>query len=462
MSFSIRDVVEGGFCVGCGACGALRADIALQRSRFGIFEPSLAGVAETSIDLADQVCPFSDTTPDEDAVAHRVFQGEDGTRDRRIGQFTQLAAGHVVDPVQRETSSSGGLTNWIIGQLLETGRVDGVIHVFADGTDSSENMFSYAISRSREDLQGRGKSKYRATHMAAILQNVRGDGRRYVFVGVPCFVTAARHLASVDALYGEQLVYFVGLVCGHMKTTRFGESLAWQIGVPPDQLALVDFRLKAPDRPSSDYSFAALSKDGEWKSAPTRSLYGADWGHAFFQPKACDFCDDIFAEAADVALGDAWLPAFEKDWLGTNVLVSRRREIDTLLDEGVARGEIHLEALPAHVIAQSQGGNFRHRRDGLAVRLHDARKAGLPTPRKRVAAGKPVNYLRRRLIRLRQASAARSHTAFLKALQANDFSVFRRDMEPLTQSMARVYLMMKWLSPGAWRARLRSVVSRRR
>lgn len=39
--------------------------------------------------------------------------------------------------------------------------------------------------------------------------------------------------------------------------------------------------------------------------------------------KACDFCDDVFAETADIALGDAWLPEYVQDGNGTNVVVTR-------------------------------------------------------------------------------------------------------------------------------------------
>ncbi|WP_425531946.1 Coenzyme F420 hydrogenase/dehydrogenase, beta subunit C-terminal domain [Ancylobacter koreensis] len=50
---------------------------------------------------------------------------------------------------------------------------------------------------------------------------IKGDGRRYAIVGVPRVITAARHLARVDAVLGQQITVFVALVCGHMKSTHF-------------------------------------------------------------------------------------------------------------------------------------------------------------------------------------------------------------------------------------------------
>ena len=43
--------------------------------------------------------------------------------------------------------------------------------------------------------------------------------------------------------------------------------------------------------------------------------------------KACDFCEDVFGYCADVVLGDAWLPKYNKDPKGDNVVIVRNEEI---------------------------------------------------------------------------------------------------------------------------------------
>ena len=37
---------------------------------------------------------------------------------------------------------------------------------------------------------------------------------------------------------------------------------------------------------------------------------------------ACEFCDDVVGETADMSVGDAWLPGYVSDWRGTSVVVS--------------------------------------------------------------------------------------------------------------------------------------------
>lgn len=444
--FSITDVVSGGYCVGCGACATVSPDISMRVTAMATFEPDLAKASAESLDVAGKVCPFSDQSPNETEAGTRLFSVDSDKFDPLIGYYNILGAGGVADKAARETSSSGGLTNWILLRLMQRGLVDGIIHVGTDDTCSSdERLFGYSVSTSAEQVISKKKSKYYATQMSDVLHFIKGDGRRYAFVGVPCFVSAARHIAEIDPTYRRQVLFFIGLVCGHLKSARFPELMAWQLGVPPTDLAEVDFRLKRAGGPASHYHFAARSKTtGKWNSAVASSLYGGDWGHAFFQPKACDYCDDIFAEAADVALGDAWIPRYDQDWLGTNVVVSRNREIDAIVAEGQKDGSIEWDALSESDLVRSQAGNFRHRRDALSLRLADAIARGEKVPHKRIAPGSvKLSMLRKRIIRLREKTATMSHIAFAEARSAGDLSLFMVRMKPLTASVATTYRMMK-------------------
>ena len=81
--------------------------------------------------------------------------------------------------------------------------------------------------------------------------------------------------------------------------------------------------------------------------------------------------EHIYAETADICLGDAWLPAYRDEWRGTNIVVVRSPHLQALLLEGAGSGEIELEELSHADMVASQGGNFRHRRVGVAVRVGD-------------------------------------------------------------------------------------------
>jgi len=451
---TIADVVGCGSCVGCGACEvATDGRVNLKLTSRQVYEATLGGASEDDLRQASEVCPFADESPDEDAVASSLFPTL--PTDSRVGRHLAAYAGRIAAG-DVTASSSGGLTNWLLTRLLEEGQVDGVVHV-GPGQDV---LFEYVVSTSVEELGARRKSQYYPINFAGALAQIRGDGKRYAFVGIPCAVKAVRHLTARDDTLREQLAFVVGIVCGHLKSMAYAQSFAWQVGIAPDELAAVDFRVKDPTRTSREYGFRATAHDGRTGEAKTLSLVGGSWGHAVFQLGACDYCDDIFAETADVVLGDAWLARYEIDWRGTNVVMTRRAEIDALFRKGRERGQITLDDLDIGEVAATQGGNFRHRRDGLAVRLADDQAAGQWTPRKRVPPDETVvDAERRSLIRRRRELSRLSHRVFEEALRRRDLRVYLdgigpsiRDYQEATKMSFRIRLRNK-LQREAWKLR---------
>lgn len=436
MPPSILKVIENDVCVGCGACSvATRGAIQVRRGRYGAFVAELAQAGDAVLEKASRVCPFAHEAANEDAIAERVI-ADAPFADPRVGKYTAIHAGRVSSDDYLNDSSSGGMTSWLVGKLLEGGHVDGVIHVGSGEND----LFAYAVSCSMAEVRGKRKSAYYSTSFADAIETIRGDGRRYALVGVPCFVKAARLVCLDDPALDAQLRYFVGLVCGHLKSAAFAEFLAWQCGVVPDEVKAVDFRVKAPGRDAGRYDFGVLRKDSDdWITRPTYTLQGGNWGHGMFQLNACNYCDDIFAETADVVFGDAWLPEYRADWRGTNIVLTRNATIERILADGRASGEIVLDALSADRAADSQGGNFRHRREGLAVRLADDLRDGRWVPLKRVAPGSlPVTGRRKALVRQRRVISEASHRLFAEARRRASLQYFVTGVQPLVAKYERL------------------------
>jgi coenzyme F420-reducing hydrogenase beta subunit len=429
MAHTIEDTVARGICIGCGACSvATRGAIPLTLSRRGLYSASLEGVEEADVRRGSRVCPFSDDALNEDDLGTPTAAGNALPADARLGHHSRIFVGRHRSDDFLLGSSSGGLTTWLLDQLLTQGLVDAVIHV--GRASDQDDLFQYTISSDRESLTARRKSQYYPTTLRDVLETARLSGQRHALVGVPCFIKAARLLCREDPTLEAAIPFFVGLVCGHMKTRFFAESLAWQMGIAPTELAAVDFRIKNPARKSSDYDFGAKRRGGqEYVQRRTQTLIGGNWGHGAFQPEACNFCDDVFAETADVVFGDAWLPRFKDDWRGTNVVVSRNEEIDRILQGGAASGAIELESIGVDEAAQSQAGGFRHRRDGLAVRLADDLSAGLSVPKKRVRPDpNRSGGGRRALIHQRRAMSELSLESFAEARAGQDLDTYLRPM----------------------------------
>lgn len=457
-------VVDEGYCIGCGACASVvDSPVEMRMDDFGQYRPFLRdrhsrGDAATELDL---VCPFSERALDEDALAEENLGDMD--HDWRVGKYMDILAGHVEEGTFRRRGSSGGFTSWILAELLERKLIDGVIHV-TEGPDTEEEpLFRYGVSDDLAAVVKGAKSRYYPVEFSQAVSILRERPGRYAFVGVPCFVKAMRLLAHQDELVKASVRFGISIFCGHGKSAGFAESYAWQMGIHPDELGRIDFRVKNPDAPANLYRVSAAPRaqiDRRAKEVPNSELFGADWGLGFFKPKACDFCDDIAGETADVSLGDAWLPEFVGDGGGSNIIIIRNPVIANVIREGMDRGAIRCERLGPERIFDSQAGNYRHRREGLAFRLHEVDRAGGWRPPKRIAPrADHIPARRKRLYRLRSIMSEASHIAFRTARQKDDFAYFKRTMAPyvrkhekLRRSMLR-QIWWRWFRPFFGRIR---------
>lgn len=435
----IRDVVSGGYCVGCGVCVAAAAGlkIVFNGSRYEV------GVANADVAVANnatfaKVCPFSNQSPDETTHSDKLF-GEI-SYDNRLGRYRDIYGGYVKTAGYRKGGSSGGMASWILAELLKAGLVDGVIHV--KEKVKNEPLFTYEISLSEEAVRAGQKSRYYPIEMSEVLNSIRLMPGRYAIVGVPCFIKAVRSLAEIDEEIRSKIAFTVGLVCGHLKTAYFAKLLAWQAEIPPSDLASIDFRVKVEGSPSSRYAFRATdSRSGENRTRMMSEIIGGDWGLGFFKLKACDFCDDVFAETADIVVGDAWLPRYEKDSEGTNIVVVRNARLSQMIQHGIAAGDLELERLSVEDACASQHSGLMHRREGLSWRLAEAHKLGTGyVPRKRVAPGSvEVSRRRARIYRMREQLRDKYVAAFEKAIAKGQIAVFFREMQPLIKKYSALY-----------------------
>jgi hypothetical protein len=111
-----------------------------------------------------------------------------------------------------------------------------------------------------------------------------------------------------------------------------------------------------------------------------------------------------------------------------------------MIEQAHTEGRLHLERLTAEQAVQSQIGGFRHRREGLAYRLHLTDSAGVWRPPKRVKPSKrQISRRRRSIYRMRIALVEQSHATFKKALALRDFEVFRDKMGVMIDQYQELY-----------------------
>lgn len=431
----INTVIEKDYCSGCGCCVAVKGSpLTMIMNDEGKYSPVLDKDREVEV---LSICPFYNTNRNEDEIASELYGNIEGIKHSEYtGYYIRNYAGYVKEGKYREQGSSGGMGTWIATQLLNKNLVDGIIHV---KSSKEKVLFNYQISKTVDELCEGSKSRYYPVEMSEVLKYVRENPGRYALVGIPCFIKGFRLLAEQDNVIKERIRFTIGLVCGHLKTDRFAKSIGWQMGIKPSEIEDIDFRVKIEGHNSSDYGVEVKGKVNDEeviKNSYTNKLYTTNWGHGFFKYKACDFCDDVLAETADITVGDAWLPEYIKDSMGTNVIIVRNPIIMNIIEEN--NNELHLDEISIDRVFASQAGGFRHRREGLSYRLYMKDEKNEWRPRKRVNPGKDLSRKRKKIYEMRVKLYEESYKAYKIAEERNDFNEFINYMNPIIKEYEKI------------------------
>lgn len=434
----LSTVVEGGYCIGCGVCAVVDGSpITIEMNDRGYFQAALRDDSPTDQELAariDSVCPFSASATDENRIGATLFASH-AEFDTRIGFHVECYAGHVTEGRFREQGSSGGIAKWILHELFQHRLIDYAIHVEPASMAEDGTLFTYRVATSESEILRGSRAAYYPVEMSGALQFLKENPGRYAITGVPCFIKAVRLLAMAEPGVAGRVRFCLGIICGHLKSHSYAEMIAWQMGVPPGDLEGIDFRTKIPGLTAREKGVTVVSRSRPRENIPPKrvqDIFGTKYPYGFFQYPACDFCDDVLAETADVAVGDAWLPEYIAE--GNSIVVVRNELIHGLVQRAVAEGRLALDPVGPDTVAMSQSGGLRHRREGLAFRLHTAVAEGRWVPPKRVApAVEHIPPRRRAIYRMRTVMASRSTEAFHKAKKAGDFEVFHTAMRRLTR-----------------------------
>lgn len=391
-NFSItKEVINPGYCIGCGLCKILAPEkISIGFNRLGFYEPIIEQpISVNESDSISKICPFSKNVTDETTIGRELYS--EGTNyDEKLGFVSSTHAIRVQEGTIREKATSGGFTTWILCELLRRGLVDAVIHV---GNSQEANPdfphFGYLISTTVEEIRSRSKTRYYPVEVGSVIAGLKDDTRRFAVTGLPCFIKGIQNLRRFSGEWRDRIPFTISLFCGHLKSRFFTENLLHAAGVPRDEASTIDYRRKLPGKTANNYIFGVFTRE-VWKDRNMAKIAASDWGSGSFKYYACNFCDDVIGETADVSVGDVWLPRYRVDGGGTSNVVTRNPLIDDLIDQGRAEGRLWVEPLTVEEVHSSTKGGFEDRRAGTSVRWHLEKEAGGSPPPKRFITEKRV------------------------------------------------------------------------
>jgi coenzyme F420 hydrogenase subunit beta len=369
MTLQITEIVEGGLCMGCGLCRSIAADhIALQMTPEGRLRPVQGDAIDAAtLQQINAVCPgVRIIGADPDHVQ------PDTPTDLVWGPAARLVVGYAGDPQIRYQASTGGVLTALSVFLLESKRVNFILHVAASRTQPMRSEPRLSFDRASV-IEGAG-SRYGPVAPLADLDVILARGEPFALVAKPCDIAAVRNLAKTDPRVDRYMRYTLTLSCGGASDLTKSEEVLQDFGITEDELHLFRYRGFGCPGPTR-----AETKDGRAFEITYQEMW-EDESKWMIQPR-CKICADPIGEAADLVATDVWPgggPTGEDE--GYNGIIARTARGVELFEAAEAAGAIVVERdIGFRDLDVVQPHQVRKRR-AIWARYAGMKAAGKPTP----------------------------------------------------------------------------------
>lgn len=233
-------------------------------------------------------------------ACHAVCQHNHPAKQQLPAKWYQ---GWALEPELRNRCASGGLATAVSEAFIEAGGI-------VCSCTFQEGQFVFAFAETKGELQKFSGSKYVKSNPVGMYKKVKQflkDGRKVLFVGLPCQVSAMKNY--IGAQYEEQL-YTADLICHGTPSPKILEIFLNQYGYSLGELRDIQFRIKAKFMIYADHkSVVPNGVCDKYSIAFLNSLIYTE--NCYSCPYACK------QRVSDLTLGDSW---------GTNLPEEQQRQ----------------------------------------------------------------------------------------------------------------------------------------
>ena len=328
---SIDTVVKKKICCGCGACTVICPASCIELvygEQYNYAQVDARQCMKCGKCL--EVCPG----------AFLLAGTDPGFCDEPAKESYDCRLTYAADDAVRLDASSGGFITGLILYLMDKGLVDGGIVAKCEG--EKPLVARSFIATDRESLLSARASKYAPVSSCAVLAEVLERPGRYVFVGTPCMIQAARHLQKLLPKLEERIVLSVALVCAGMAS-RLGTKryIEGEGGVDIKDVRRICYRGGGwPGR------FRVFGEND--KLLMDRPLLGGSLIHVV----PCDHylrcwnCLDHWGRFADIAVSDPWTQEMvENERKGKSAIMVRTQRGRDAVASAIDSGDMIAESI---------------------------------------------------------------------------------------------------------------------
>lgn len=316
------DKVIHDYCVGCGLCQSLEK-AELVEDKKGYMSP-VTGDRKWLYD----VCPAGGS------------QCRNMDFEHIWGRTESVYYAWSFDPILRKKASSGGALTEIASYLLESHRVDAVLHTCAANEDPTKTVV--CISTTRDELIARSGSRYAISRPLSMIANL-DDKKKYAFIGKPCDVTALKNYQRINPDAAQMITITLSFFCAGLPSQDAQVKLIREMGC--------DGKIKSLRYRGDGWPGYATATQYDGKVF--KMDYNTSWGQILGRDimKMCRFCLDGIGEMADISCCDAWYltndnkPDFsEAD--GRNAVFCRSKLGEQIIKECSQSGKLVVSDFP--------------------------------------------------------------------------------------------------------------------
>ena len=328
---TLSDITNNGLCIGCGLCQSIlgKEKISIQMTDKGRLEPrEINQLSDEDLDKVKKICPgvIVEGLPKKDVSNDSKF-------DTLWGYYNSLFYAWSTDEQIRFQSSTGGLLNGLSLYLLESKKVDFILHTAGDPEQPMRSIPRFSYTK-QELLSCESRSRYGPASPLSKFNEALDTKKNFAFVGKPCDISAIRQLSKTDERVNKQCKFLLTLVCG--GSTEFTKSQDFIKSFNVKEEELETFRYRGFGNPGRMY---IKTKDGREHDREYNSFWGEEstWRVHF----RCKICPDAIGESADIAALDTWRGGSPKEEdEGYNAAIVRTQKGNDLLKEAIKAGYI--------------------------------------------------------------------------------------------------------------------------
>lgn len=421
----IGGVLNSGLCCGCGTCGGICPQSAIEMvidKIKGIYVPDIDLEKCKDCGLCYEVCPGHAVNFEE---LNKDLFGR-SPKDIRLGCYENCYIGYAVNDDIRFNASSGGVVTALLAFVLEQGIIDGAVVTRMSKTRVLEP--EPFIARTKEELVEASKSKYCPVSVNVVMKDIlnSNDDERFAVVGLPCHIHGIRKAQARNKKLQKKIALCIGLICSHNNTFWQVKSLVERIDIREQDIEKVEFRGHGwPGR------FAVFLKNGGTVIIPySKAMMQHNlWINAV--PR-CLLCCDLTSELADISCGDPWIPEVTaSETMGKTIIITRSKLGERICQEACSANYIDFKEISPDKVKQASDMMRTKKRD-INARFIFRRmfKKKIPVYNTRLLKPNVVSYLRSLFIYFNtgvsNTTYLRKLTYSLASIEKMLFSVVRR------------------------------------